>query len=186
MLNFSGVARSISMPMKAHPPPKKKGLMVVSYQAMLGYGSRKRKCSSSEAGMNFLGNSLTTRYVYSVMVARLYSVKKNKNGPLLKLLDHLGEELFAAMTTGFQVTIDGHRRRLYLIPISFKGDWPALAKVASFIRHYGRETPTKGYGPGICHLCCGGQKDQPWHDLSRGNMTKLREVHPHHGKKYQV
>ena len=157
---------------------KKKGLMAVSYQAMLGYGSRKRKWSSSEAGMNFLGNSLTTRYVYSVMVARLYSLKKNKNGPLLKLLDHLGEELFAAMTTGFQVTIDGRRRRLYLIPISFKGDWPALVKVASFIRHYGRETPTKGYGPGICHLCCGGQKDQAWHDLSRGNMTKLREGAP--------
>ena len=165
---------------------KKKGLMVISYQGMLGYGSRKRKCSSSEPGnaeMNFIGNSLTTRYVYSVMVARLYSVKKNKNGPLLKLLDQLGEELFAAMTTGFQVTIDGRRRHLYLIPISFKGDWPALVEVASFIRHHLRDSPSKGYGAGICHLCCGGQKDKPWHDLSRENMMKLREGAPPPWKK---
>ena len=86
MLNFSGVARSISMPMKGHP--KKKGphgdfLIRVCWDM----AAESASAVSSEPGnaeMNFIGNSLTTRYVYSVMVARLYSVKKNKNGPLIE------------------------------------------------------------------------------------------------------
>ena len=40
-------------------------------------------------GVNYLGKSIVTRWLYSVMLARVYSGKKMKNKPLLRLIEHL-------------------------------------------------------------------------------------------------
>lgn len=157
---------------------KKKALMVIQYQSLLGEGTRKRKRSDMEPGVNYLGSSVRTRYLYSVMLGRLYSSKKNQNGPLLKVMDRMGVELSSAMERGFSVMIDGVPQRIFLVPLGMKGDWPAISKVASLTRHHGRDTPTRYDGNGICHLCLGGQAGHSWHDLRQANMEKMRRGAP--------
>ena len=153
---------------------KKKALMVIQYQAILGQGSRKRKADEFTLGVNFLGNSVTTRHLFSVMVGRLYSLKKNKNRPLLRLVGALSEQLQHAFLHGFPCDIDGLQRQIYLVPLGFKGDWPALVKIGCLSRHHGRDTPSTDDGPGICHLCLGGQRGCAWHDVSFNNMENMR------------
>ena len=158
---------------------KKKALMVVQYQALLGMGSRKRKRDGNEPALNFVGNSLITRQLFSVMLGRLYSLKKNKNEPLLKLMEALGDELRSAMLEGFAVTVDGHPRRIYLVALGMKGDWPALSKIGGLTRHHGRDVSAKTEGAGICHLCRAGMKDfAAWHDLSFVNMERFHKDAP--------
>lgn len=148
---------------------KKRPLMIIQYQSILGRGTRKRQ-RNSEPGVNYLGVSIGTRNLYSVMVGR--------HKPLLALFAHLGEDLASAMNGGFNVRLDGIDRTIWLVPVAMKGDWPALTKVASMARHHGRDTPTKDDGAGICHLCLGGQRNQPWHDVRHTNMKKLRQGAP--------
>lgn len=157
---------------------KKKALMIVQYHAMLGRGSRKRRSTDENPGVNFVGNSVLTRHLWSVMVARLYSKKRNKNIPLLRLMEHLGKELRNAFVNGFPCRVDGVDRQIYLAALGMKGDWPALSKIGGLVRHCGRDTPTSDSGPGICHLCRGGQSGHPWHDVSFQNMAKMRRGAP--------
>lgn len=153
---------------------KKKSLMIVQYQAMLGRGSRKRKAGDDGSGINLIGNSITTRHLYSVMLGRLYSLEKNQNRPLLRLMGCLGQELQDAFEHGFPCRIDGKEQHLFLAALGMKGDWPALSKVAALTRHHGRDTQSRDDGPGICHLCLGGQKGHSWYDVSLNNMKKMR------------
>ena len=153
--------------------------MVVQYQPLLGMGSRKRKRDGTEPAMNFVGNSLTTRQLFSVMMGRLYSLKKNKNGPLLNLMGMLGEELRSAMLEGFAVTVDGHPRQMYFVCLAMKGDWPAQSKIGCLTRHHGRDVTAKMDGAGICHLCRAGTKDfSAWHDVSFANMKHFHQDAP--------
>ena len=173
----SDLRQSWAVPVAVHcdegTGQKKRPIMIVQYQPILGTGTSKRK-RDSDPGLNYLGNSLGTRFLYSVMVGRLYSGKKLKNKPLLKLFAHLGNSLAGAMSTGFDIHLDGKPRKIWLYPIGMKGDWPALTKVAGLTRHFGKDKPTKEFGDGVCHLCRGGQEGMPWHDLSEKNMKRLR------------
>ena len=55
---------------------KKKGLMIIQVQPCLGRGTSKRKATETEPGVNYLGKSLVTRWLFSVMLTRVYSGKK--------------------------------------------------------------------------------------------------------------
>ncbi|CAK9112297.1 unnamed protein product [Durusdinium trenchii] len=117
-----------------------------------------------------------------VMMAHVYSGKKGKKEanpkPLLRLVDHLATELRMLFEQGLDVHFEGALQRIWLVPIAFKGDWPALVKIGQLNRHHLRDTPTKEGGHGICHLCKGGMPSNAWHDVSFGNMTKMRSELP--------
>ena len=153
---------------------KKKGLMILQVQPAMGHGTSKRKADGSVPGVNFLGKSIVTRFLYSVMLTRCYSGKKLKNKPLLRLIEHLALELRAAFYEGIQ-TKSG---TVYLVPIAMKGDWPALVKCGQLTRHHLRDVSgkgaSKGSGAGICHLCLGGQASHDWFDISHENMKKMK------------
>ena len=159
---------------------KKKALMVLQYQPLLGCGSRKakRKANLEVAGVNLLGNSLKTRFLYSVMLARLYSGKKKQNRPLMALVHQLCLELRNFFYEGCMVTIDGVQQRIFLITLGMKGDWPALAKLGNLARHHGRVTSTHEDGKGICHLRVGGMFGKHWYNTSYENMMAMREGAP--------
>ncbi|CAK9038870.1 Uncharacterized protein SCF082_LOCUS22806 [Durusdinium trenchii] len=157
---------------------KKKSIMLIQWQPLIGKGSRKRKGTATDPGVNMLGDSITSRFVWSVMLARLYANTKGKvkNKPLLDLVSCLSEELSRAFYEGVRLQECG--RRLYLVPLCLKGDWPALAKIGTLTRHFGRKSDAKP-GHGICHLCRAdmeGFKD--WHDVSFANMQAMREDLP--------
>ena len=157
---------------------KKKSIMILQVQGTMGRGTRKRKATAEEPGVNMLGSSYTTRMLFSVMLGRAYGGKK-KNVPLLQLVSHLATDLQRAFNEGIELK---HHQlgKIFLVPLCFKGDWPALAKVGSLSRHFGRlVTSESSVGKGICHLC---KADQPghenWHDLTYENMVKMKENAP--------
>lgn len=159
---------------------KKKALMVLQIQALMGQGSRRKKSDQMNAGLNLLGNSIKTRILFSVLLGRLYSGKKLGNRPLMALVDHLSMQLRALYDSGITVTIDDLKRRIYIVPLGLKGDWPALSKIGRLSRHHGRVTTTKEFGEGICHLCKAGMEGfESWHILSYENMSVMhRDVPP--------
>lgn len=157
---------------------KKKGLMIVQVQPALGRGTSKRKTSETKPGVNFLGKSLLTRWLYSVMLTRVYSGKKLKNKPLHKLVEHLALELKSAFYQGNEIKHNGETQTIFLVPIAMKGDWAALVKCGQLTRHHLRDVTAKEGGKGICHLCLGGQKSHAWHDISFSNMKKMRRDAP--------
>ena len=57
---------------------KKKSMMSIQWQPIIGRGTRKRKGSNEEPGCNFLGDSYKTRFLWSVMLGRLYSGNKKE------------------------------------------------------------------------------------------------------------
>ena len=157
----------------------KKALMVLAVQPLLGRGSRKRKADAWTPGLNFLGNSLVTRFLFSVMLAKLYSGKKSKNGPLLALVKHLCKQLRSLFLHGCTVKIDGSAQHVFLVPLALKGDWPALAKLGRLVRHHGRLTYNTEKGKGICHLCQGGMEGHAeWFDTSYNTMLAMRAESP--------
>ena len=154
---------------------KRKSLMIVQYHALVGRGSRKRKSTDQEIGINMIGNSYTTRVLWSVMLGRAYGGKR-KNQPLKELISHLSAELSQAFYEGIQLK---HHEMgvVYLVPVCMKGDWPALSKIGGLSRHFGRlVTQNNEKAKGICHLC---KADQPgfgdWHNITYENMVKLHE-----------
>ena len=157
---------------------KKNGVMIVSVQPVLGHGTSKRKATETVPGVNYLGKSLVTRMLYSVMLARVYSGKKMKNKPLLKLVEHLALELRSAFYEGIPVNLTTACERVYLVPIGMKGDWAALVKCGQLVRHHLRDVSAKKSGAGICHLCLGGQESHNWFDISYDNMEKMRDGAP--------
>ena len=150
---------------------KKKAIMLIQWQPIVGRGSRKRKGTLSDPGLNMLGDSLTSRFVWSVMLARVYSKKKKGPNPLTDLICKLSEELANCFYKGLKLD-DGNT--IYLVPICLKGDWPALAKIGNLRRHFGCKSDAHD-GKGICHLCCADMGDnKSWHDASWDNMLSMR------------
>ena len=60
---------------------KKKALMVLSSHPVMGWGGRR----SQTQDLNFVGNTFSTRFLFSVLLARLYT-KKNKAHVLHQLV----------------------------------------------------------------------------------------------------
>lgn len=157
---------------------KKKGVMILQVQPCMGHGTSKRKAEEGVPGINFLGKSIVTRFLYSVMLTRFYSGKILKNKPLLKLIEHMALDLKSAFYDGIKIQNCGNPQVIYLVPIAMKGDWPALVKCGQLVRHHLRDVTgkgaSKGSGAGICHLCLGGQENNDWFDISYNNMKKMR------------
>ena len=155
---------------------KKKSIMIIQFQPVMGHGTRKRKATPEEPGLNMLGNTLVTRLLWSVMLGRVYGGKKQKNKPLLKLMDHLANELRVAFYHGIDVPYGDKTKRWYLVPLALKGDWPALVKIGSLTRSFGRlSTQDHEKAKGICHLCRADQAGfKKWHDISYENMVAMR------------
>lgn len=156
---------------------KKKSIMIVQYHSLMGKGTRKRKSTEEEPGINMIGNSYTTRVLWSVMLGRAYGGKR-KNRPLLKLISYLSNELTKAFYEG--IPLQHHKLgTIYLIPLCMKGDWPALTELGGLTRHFGCLVTSGENGKGICHMC---NADRPgfqnWHDLSYENMEKMHEDPP--------
>ena len=151
---------------------KKKALLVAQWQPVLGFGS-----SRDPNDLNLLGASVKTRFLYSCMLGKVYGGKR-KNKPLLKLVEHMAEELRQLFFEGLNVQLDGKVKKTYLIPIGVKGDWQGLAKIGMLTRNYLRDAPTKEFGKGICHLCKGGLEHHPWHHVDHASMNRAHDGAP--------
>ena len=94
----------------------------------------------------------------------------------MELTSHLSKDLNKMMNDGVEIALDSKLRRIYLIPVGMKGDWPALSKVAGLVRHFGRVAA--GDGKGICHLCKADQLGyKRWHIADYAHMLEMhREV----------
>ena len=152
---------------------KKRSLMVIQCQPILGFGT-----SRGGEGLNYTGVSITTRFLYSVTPGRMYSGKKNKNKPLLALVDHFARDLADCFHRPIKVDRDGTERSFFLCTLGMKGDWPALTKIGQLRRHHLRDTWSTNTGVGICHRCLGGQEGHSWHDVSYENMLAMRRDVP--------
>ena len=137
---------------------KKKGLMVLSVQPVSGRGSKK----SGASGVNLLGNTFCTRFLYSVLLARVYA---NKKKFLYALLDHWQEDLNDCYKNGIQIDGVAGLNTVFPVVINCKGDWPALTKAGRLTRHHLRDAPASANAPGICHLCRAGQNGFAWNEF---------------------
>ena len=151
---------------------KKRGIMILSSQAILGYGT------SRSMDLNFVKNSILTRSLYSVMATRLYSGKMKKNKPLYELVRHMALDLASCYHDPIPVKHEGSQFSLRLLPLGLKGDLPAVAKLMKLQRHFLRDTWLSANGPGICPLCTAGAGGSSWHDVSFGTMLRLCQDAP--------
>ena len=149
---------------------KRRGLMVIQYQCILGRGS-----SHSKGDMNYIEPSIKTRYLYSCILANEYGGSR-QNKPLLELTRHMAEEFRDLFFTGVEIMWGSvEPETLFPVVIGLKGDWGGLSKIGTLNRSYTRDTPTKPHGPGICHLCRAGQKSHQWHKVDYNSMMKARQ-----------
>ena len=150
---------------------KKKGLMVLSVQPLFGRGSKK----SGASGINFLGSTYCTRFLYSTLLARIYSTKKRF---LYALLDHWQEDLNDCYKNGIQLDGVAGLEKVFPVVINCKGDWPALTKAGRLTRHHLRDAPANENPPGICHLCRAGQKGFAWNVVFEASAKWLHADSP--------
>ena len=135
--------------------PKKRGLLVLQFQPVLGAGSRRGD------DLNFSGSTYTNRMLYSVLKTSLYAKQKVV---LYKLLQHWSDDWSQAFKDGISVRHNNIRVLLYPIVLGLKGDWAGLVKMGRLTRHFGRDAPLSSSPPGVCHLCKAGQLGYPWHE----------------------
>ena len=152
---------------------KKKGLMVLSWQPLLGQGTQRKPDSS----LNFLGPSVSTRLLFSVMSTQLYNTASKKKR-LMALTDVFARNLADCFERPIDVAWNGTSEQIYLCCLGMKGDWPALIKLGNLNRHHLRDTWSTDAGAGICHYCMGGMRGHAWHDLSFANMLAMRQDAP--------
>ena len=153
---------------------KKRAIMILQWQPRLGHGT-----SRGGKGLNYVGSSVTTRFLYSVMVGKLYMSKiPRKRKRLTDLVACFAKDMASCFETPLQVLHEGECKEVFLCMIGMKGDWPALIKLGELRRHHLRNTWAKPDGDGICHLCNGGRLGYEWHDVSYENMLSMREGVP--------
>ena len=131
---------------------KKKSLMILSSHPILGRGWR------LGPDVNFCGSTLLTRFMFSVLLGRLY---KKKAKALLDLTQCWSRDWQDMFHKGVRTTSHGH---IFLIGLGLKGDWPSLVKLGRLTRHHLRDAPCADNGVGICHRCAAGQRHYPWYE----------------------
>lgn len=141
---------------------KKRALMIVSVQPVIGNGT-----SFGGKQVNFVGNSLTTRFLYTTIMGRCY--RKKHAIRLTKLIDSLANDLKDLFSNPVHVLLGDAQETLFVSCVGVKGDWPALCKLGGLNRHHGREAHQTA-SAGICHLCNAGQ---PGHDFHRFDFTSM-------------
>lgn len=136
--------------------------MIIQVQPIIAHGT-----SKGGMGLNYMGNSLTNRFLFSVIAARFYSGEKAHR--LNKLVEHLARDLKDAYEN--PVWHDG--KPYFFCCLGMKGDWPALTKIAFLERHHGREA-YKSASKGICHLCMAGCPGFGFHRYDADAMRKAK------------
>ena len=149
---------------------KKKALFLVQFQVAFGKGiGRKHDKETIEARVknlrldpNYVGNSLSTRFLCAFMLRSDYA-----DNP--EVLDELLELICADMATlgddGFMMASG---ERIFLCPVGNKGDWDYLCKVAHLTRSF-RNAPkfptSSSPDKPMCHLCMAGSPHHPYEDV---------------------
>ena len=150
---------------------KKRPLMIIQCQAVLGRGTAK-----GGHGLNFVGNSIGTRFLFSVLRGKAYSGKNSNR--LHQLIHCMASDLKSLFEEPITVHAWGEQVPLFFCLLGMKGDWPGLVKIGRIERHHLRDT-AKGHGVGVCHLCKAGQIGHEWHRWSTSSMeSMLHEVDP--------
>lgn len=161
-----------TLPLLAHADEgtgKKKTIMILQIQPVHGRGSSR----NLDGGLNFVGVSIATRFLYSVMTAKVYS---GKNGQRLdKLVGYMAKELEELFYSPIELKVGSKKKTLYFSCIGLKGDWPALVKLGKLERHFGHNGATS---QGICHLCKAGQPSYNYADFSYEAMLRAHRDVP--------
>ena len=133
---------------------KKSAIMVLGSEPLLGTGceAQDETTAAETLKLNFKGNTLKTRQLFSVMAKQSY---RDDSAPLDALLAAWAANLAEVFTAG--VHVNGQCIRL--APIAFKGDWPALIQVGSLHRNFRKEAHP--FGSGLCHLCMANTRECP-------------------------
>ena len=144
---------------------KKEALWIFSVHGAIGRGTRnylkkgkqKTPLHRNQMGMNFVGPTLGSQFLFATM---LREVASKNPGSIEKLLEIFAEDAAALARDG--LTIEGVKLRF--LHIGNKGDLPALAKVASLKRKFyncPRAPRSKKACVGVCHQCLAGQEADP-------------------------
>ena len=150
---------------------KKKALLIMEFQPILGHGSRRAE------DVNMSGISVTTRFLYSVLSGKVYAGKKKRQEPLHNLVNFLAQHIGNSFHEPIAVRGVSWTENIYLVCLGLKGDLAALVKLAQLDRNYMRDT-ISGNGAGICHLCCAGQANHSYHETTFESLAKMRRGAP--------
>lgn len=160
---------------------KRSALMVVAAHSALGQGmstsNKKRKrdaaVDSPVLRLNYLGHTLTSRFLLSVLPKSLYDQDNDhaEDGVFQTVLKSITEDFNELYWSGF-TALDGEKR--YLVPLRVMGDWPFIQKAGylsrSFMNVSKQATAAKkGLRKGICHRCLADQSPFPWENFSNDN-----------------
>ena len=108
-----------------------------------------------DLGVNMVGVSCLTRFVYSVMRASCY----NKTPEVFHaLLDNFSKHCDELCKDGISIWHEGYQQTIVLFPVVIcaKGDWPFLKKCGNLARSHHQANALPGRGKGICHMCLAG------------------------------
>ena len=148
------------------------GLWVVSFHGCLGRGTRpylatskhKLPLSQNEMGLNFIGKTWSSQFIFSTMIKTTYNKHPTAQDQLLKIFAGDMENLLVDGVC----SRDG-QHQVHLVHIGTKGDLPALTKLGQFQRsfsHVPRGGTSKKPCGGVCHLCMAGVEAGPDHPNS--------------------
>ena len=153
---------------------KKSAVFVLGSEPVLGSGceAEDERTAAEPLRMNYRGNSIVTRQLFSVMPRTTYL---RDSTPLHKLVSAWAEDLAKCFTTGLEVRRGGTARTWRVVTLGLKGDWPALDKLGRLSRHFRRESSP--FGVGICHLCMANTRGCPsWHECDLNNAPWVRSM----------
>lgn len=147
---------------------KKEQILIFNFQGVIGRGTclaQSKGSVSFEQGLNFQGNSFSTRFLLTTLVAKHFRKKNKEKDTLIRLVDAVVDDFLTLYTDGLEIQLNGQWRTIYIVPLAFKGDWPMLSKIGNFTQHFLRRgRPTRDSC--ICHLCKAGSEGYPYHDCS--------------------
>ena len=138
---------------------KRSAFMILAYQPIIGRGtsySTLRPRSEADLGVNMVGQSVLTRFIFSCMKSSLYSHTPEVFNNLLEVFTL---ECKAAFEEGITIQHRGRDQTFFLAFLFAKGDWPMLVKMGKLERLF---SATK---KGICHMCMAGPKFPDWHEV---------------------
>ena len=140
---------------------KKAAFLVFATQPIIGFGTSFTNKAAQEIdgpkdlGVNMVGVSCLTRFVYSVMRASCY----NKTPEVFHaLLDNFSKHCDELYKDGISIWHEGYQQTIVLFPVFIcaKGDWPFLKKCGNLVRSHHQANALPGRGKGICHMCLAG------------------------------
>ena len=130
------------------------GVLGRGTQAFVDSGDHRKPLGENEFGLNFLGSTWTTQFIFTTMLKTVYNKHPDAQEALIKLYaQDVSELLYDGV-----VSRNGDYK-IHLMHLSTKGDLPALAKLGQCKRSYAhvpRAAASRSTCPGICHLCLAG------------------------------